>query len=276
MAETKNGNVKAGDTPAFDVRETPEFKAAMESVKAKAFDDAKRLFDANRENLNSGAPTMELLEAFSRMIAMSNAEIADQGTMRKRVSPAVLEAQRKSRDQLLELVEAAQTLTGKHRPLYRLRAKAYLGDRLYEPYQRGHRGEVTPTHIYFTSIPNLAMEPLNDAAKEIHAAFVGTMAGVDNMLGGKPVPDALGNKPLWMSKNGAVLAVLTATAREHGMVMDTEPVDVNLSHTPDTTNPLKPGMVELTSVDDPRATHIPVLGTIHPPAVRGTSSPRLA
>ena len=276
MAETKNGTAKAGDAPAFDVRETPEFRAAMADVQAKAAEDARRLFESERENLNSGTPTMALLEAFSRMIAMSNAEIADQGTMRKRVSPAVLEAQRKSRELLLELVEMAQGLTGKDRPLYRLRAKAYLGDRLIEPFQRGHRGEVTPTHIYFTSIPNLAMEPLNDVAKEIYAAFAGTMAGVDNMLGGKPVPDALGNKPLWMSKNGAVLAVPTATAREHGMVMDAEPVDVNLLRTPDTTDPLKPGMVEITSVDDPRATRIPVLGTIHPPAVRGTTSPRLA
>ena len=134
--------------------------------------------------------------------------------------------------------------------------------------ERGYRGEVTPTYIYFMGQPSLGMEPDNDVAKEIYAAFQGTMAGAEATINGKPTPDALAARPLWMTRNGAVIATPTVTAREHGMVI--EPIDATS---------LGPGVgqqVEIIDPHDPRATKIPVLGTLAAPAVRGTSSPRLA
>jgi len=212
------------------------------------------------------------MERFARMIAASTAEMADQGTYRKRLAPEVLEARAQATKRLYELLDKAQALTGKNRPLYRVRSKCYLGDRLIEPFQRGFKGEITPTHIYFMSQPSLGMEPVNDVAKEIYAAFQGTMLGGESMINGKPTPDALAARPLWMTKNGAVLATPTATAREHGMVIEPDPLDI-----PSTgLGPNVGQQVEIVSVDDPRATKIPVLGTIAAPAVRGTSSPRLA
>jgi hypothetical protein len=266
----------AAGEPESDITATPEFQMAIAKAVTEIHDrltDEMRLVIAEKMD---GLPREQLAESeverFARAIAASTAEMADQGTNRKRVAPEILEARAKAQTRMSDLLDKAQDLKGAERPLYRVRSKCYLGDRLIEPYQRGHRGEVTPTHIYFMSSPSLGMEPVNDVAKEIYAAFMGTISGGQSMINGRPIPDALAAKPLWMTRNGAVIAASTVTAREHGMVIEPDPLDI-----PSTA--LGPGVgqqVEIVSVDDPRATKIPVLGTIAAPAVRGTTSPRLA
>lgn len=282
MANGKPIEAKAAPPPvddmpgeSIDITDTPEFQMAM----AKATTEIhNRLVAEMKEILaseRSAKPVSDQsdIERLARAIAMNTAELADQGTNRKRVAPEVLEARAQSTKRMHALLEEAQKLTGADRPKYRVRAKCYLGDRLIEPWQRRARGEVIPTHIYFMSTPNLAMEPINDVAKAIYAAYRGTMAGPETINGTRPDPDALGAKPVWVTNNGAIIASPTVTAREHDMVIEPDPRDT----APDTAlGPNVGGQVELISVDDPRATKIPVLGTIAAPAVRGSSSPRLA
>jgi hypothetical protein len=269
------GAARVPEDEPVDISETPEFQMALAAATSQIHDrimsEVRSMVAKEREPTPFDKQTE--LERFARAIAASTAEMADQGTSRKRVAPEILEARAQSRARMETLLEAAQKLKGTERPFYRVRAKCYLGDRLIEPFQRMGRGEVMPTHIYFMSSPNLGMEPLNDAAREIYAAFRGSIAGGDQMLNGKPTPDALGAKPLWVTNNGAIISTPTTTAREHGMVIEPE----TLSDTPDTgLGPRVGQQVEIVSVDDPRATKIPVLGTIAAPATRGTTSPRLA
>jgi hypothetical protein len=262
-----------------DVTQTPEFEMALAEATAEIHDKIMAEVQAML-SAKDPRPASEdgEIQKLARAIAMSNAEIADQGTRRKRVSPEVMEARSQSLKRMNVLLEAAQSLPKSDRPLYRLRAKGYFGDRLIEPFQRIAGGKVIPTHVTFMSAPNLALEPLNKAAQEIYATFIGSISGGDQTINGRSVPDPSGAKPFWMTNNGAVISAPTATAREHGMIMEPEPISLDDMHRPipDVGDGARlGGAVEIISVDDPRATKIPVLGTIAAPAVRGSISSRV-
>ena len=257
-----------------DLTQTPEFQMALAKATTEIHDkllaEVRAMMAAGTAPVASGTDDDNIIK-LARAIAASNAEMADQGTNRKRVAPEILEARQRSHERMVELLNAAQDLPKADRPLYRVRAKGYFGDRLVEPFQRLSGGRIEPTRVYFMSSPNLALEPINASAKAIYEAFVGSIAGGERYLNGKAIPSPDGAKPLWMTKNGVLIAAPTATAVQHGMVMEAEPVSL------DEVGAARPGVVEeLISVDDPRATKIPVLGTIAPPATRGSSSPRLA
>ncbi len=277
MAKEPISTAPADETPAVDISETPEFQMALAKATAEIHDAI--LADVRALMAESGAKAIPAeqseIERLARAIASSNAEMADQGTNRKRVAPEILEARRKSEKKMHALLDKVHELPKSERPVYRVRSKVYLGDKLIEPYQRGQGGTVTPTHIVFLSAPNLGLEPVNAKAQEIYAAFMGSIGGGDNLVNGQIAPDALGAKPFWMTNNGAVITAATVTARSHGMVMEADPIMANGEAIADVGNGRSRLVAEeITSVDDPRATKIPVLGTIHPPAVRGSSSPR--
>ena len=270
----------ADEAEVADITETPAFQMAIAKATAEI---QERILEEVR-SLKAGKPAAEdndddEIKKLARAIALSNAEIADQGTRRKRVSPAVMEARAQSLKKMHELLEAAQKLPKKEKPLYRVRTKGYFGDRLIEPFQRLPGGRVVPTMVTFMSAPNLALQPANEAAEAIYEAFIGTISGGDQTINGRPVPDPSGAKPFWMTNNGAVISTPTATAREHGMVMEAEPITLDnplRANTPDTgegTN--MGGAIEVLGPDDPRATKINVLGTIAPPATRGSIDPRV-
>ena len=267
-------NEMAEDT---DITQTPEFEMALAQATAEIHDtimaEVKAMMAGKEVKSDEGE-----IQKLARAIALSNAELADQGTRRKRVSPEIMEARSQSLKRMNVLLEAAQSLPKSDRPLYRLRAKGYFGDRLIEPFQRIAGGKVIPTHVTFMSSPNLALEPLNEAAIAIFAAFIGSISGGDQTINGRSVPDPSGAKPFWMTNNGAVISAPTATAREHGMIMEPEPISLDDMRRPipDVGDGSKlGGAVEIISVDDPRATKIPVLGTIAPPATRGSISSRV-
>jgi len=265
---------------ADDITQMPEFQMELAKATAEIHDrimaEVSALLSKKESRPDSDDSEIHKL---ARAIAASNAEMADQGTSRKRVAPEILEARMQSDRLMHKLLEAAQTLPKGERPLYRVRSKGYFGDRLIEPYQRLGGGKVVPTQVTFMSSPNLALEPLNKAAVAIYAAFIGTISGGDQTINGYgSVPDPLGAKPFWMTNNGAVISAPTATAREHGMIMEPEPISLDdmRRETPDVGDGRRlGGAVEIISVDDPRATKIPVLGTIAPPAVRGSISSRV-
>lgn len=269
----------AVEPEVLDLTQTPEFQMALAAATTEIHDRIMAEVKAMMPKVKAGEKVAEddgEIQKLARAIAMSNAEIADQGTRRKRVSPAVLEARNQSMIRMHELLEAAQRLPKSKLPVYRVRSKVYLGDRLIEPFQRLAGGKVVPTNIIFVSAPNLGMEPVNDAAKEIYDAFIGTISGGDQTINGVKAPDPSGAKPLWMTNNGAVIATPTATAREHGMVLEPEMISLDEREIPDVGDGSRlGGAAEIISVDDPRATKIPVLGTIAPPATRGSISSRV-
>ena len=266
------------DEDVSDITQTPEFQMELAKATTEIHDTIMAEVSALMAKKESRATSDDSeIHKLARAIAASNAEMADQGTMRKRVAPEILEARAQSDKLMHKLLEAAQSLPKRDRPLYKVRSKGYFGDRLIEPFQRLGGGKVVPTEVYFLSSPNLALEPINAAAHAIYDAFIGTIAGGDKTIYGMAVPDALGAKPLWMTNNGAVIAAPTATAREHGMVIEPEPISLDDMRrpTPDVGDGRRVVAEEITSVDDPRATKIPVLGTIAAPAVRGSISSRV-
>lgn len=259
------------------ITETPEFQMALAAAAADIQAKVMAAMEARLDGKAAAPSSDDNIERLARAIAASNAEMADQGTFRKRVAPEIIEARSQATKRMHELlVEAGKIPKGDpRRPFYRVRAKGYFGDRLIEPFRRLPGGKIEPTHVYFLSAPNLALEPANDTARAIYAEFIKSISGGDQTIAGMAIPDPSGAKPLWMTSNGAVIATPTMTARAHGMV--DEPERIDLSEIPEIGTGNRPGAVEeIVSTDDPRATKIPVLGTIAPPATRGSSSPRLA
>src|SRR5260221_9010201 len=142
--------------PPADISDTPEFQMALAKATSEMHDrivgEVRSILAAERAaGVAKPISDQGELERFARAIAASTAEMADQGTNRKRVAPEILEARAQSHKRMHELLESAQKLKGTARPLYRVRAKCYLGDRLIEPFQRLGRGEVVPTNICFMS-----------------------------------------------------------------------------------------------------------------------------
>lgn len=261
-----------------DITLTPEFEMALEMRIAAERDKMYRevMEDVRRTAVQPTAPssagmTEDTILSFARAIAMSNAELADQGTNRKRLSPETLEVRAKAETELLGLLETCARMSDDDPdlPVYRVISRTYIGDRVIDPYTADptRKGVLVPQQVIFCSKPNMALEPVNDTAKAIFSAYERTMAGGSSVQPGISTPDPLNDKPLWMTDKGRLLSTPTATAMEHGMV--SEPVRVTADMV--RARPVQ----EIISPHDPRASKIPVTGTIAPPAVRGSIDARV-
>ena len=102
-------------------------------------------------------------------LAMQFASLADQGSGKIRIAPEEMTKRSKARDRMADLI--ADAIANSNEPAYRLRSMVYLGDRKIPPIwiDREHRQQ--PTEIGWYGVPNEAMEPANDAARAIYAAF---------------------------------------------------------------------------------------------------------
>ena len=100
---------------------------------------------------------------------MQLAEVGNQGTGKQVVDPAVLERRGKARARMVELIMAAYH-AGK-RPEYELTATVHLDDQLITPLYQDANRTTQRRHIFFSGVPNEAMQPVEEAAKEIYAAF---------------------------------------------------------------------------------------------------------
>jgi hypothetical protein len=133
---------------------------------------------------------------FVASLALALAELTSQGTGRVYVAPEIVERRRVAMEKMIDkLVElhakrkAAATSEARERylPVYRLRNKVFLpipgqGETLIEPYYRDNTKIIQPQDIDWIGIPNLAMEPLNEAAKEVftlYAESIGHQGGAD-------------------------------------------------------------------------------------------------
>ena len=160
---------------AIEVTERPEFKAAVDAaVKAAMQTLVVNLAPSVAETAAaqiSSSPTAGMFDP--RALAMAIAELTDQGTGMQRVPAEVIEARRIATARLSALIRQANEIGVV--PTYRLVAKTVLptpdGETLIEPLQRGRDNQVRPTKIRWPMVPNLAMEPADDWAERIMAAF---------------------------------------------------------------------------------------------------------
>lgn len=236
-----------------DFTSTVEFQAAVQKAAAQAAQEAVDKIMAAMALKNAQASTGG--DTFSaEALAMAIAALTDQDTNKKRVAPEEIARRNAARDKMHELLQKARA-TGQ-RPEYRLTAKVYLSERFIEPYTLGDDKKTRPTEIIWPGVPNEAMQPLNDCAKEIFAAFKESIGGSTGRVKGEST------KGHWVTPGGVVVKGDAPRRREVGDGQDPASYfngdDVSVKN------------ADLGSPNDPTATHVRVLGTIAPPARQGS------
>lgn len=164
-------------------------------AKAVAEATASIRADLSRERGPSDAAVETDEPAWVHSLALSLAQLSDQGTGRqKRVAPEVLAARDEARARMRELIVAAHARGDV--PRYKMRHKAYLGEELVEPFYVGPDHKQYAEEIEYRGVPNEAMLPINDVADGIYAAFLKSI--------GRDQP-SLGNSDLVVTPGGVVV-----------------------------------------------------------------------
>lgn len=161
--------------------DTPEFKAAVAQAAAAA---AKAARDEVLAELRAVKPAEEGgsgYQAFSESLALAIAALTDQGSGTKHVAPEILRARTMARERMETLILDAYR--GGHKAMYRLTSKVHLSHQVIDPLYINPATKATePTVIEWSGVPNEAMEPINDTAKEIFDAFMDSIG--NRSLGG--------------------------------------------------------------------------------------------
>lgn len=191
------------------VVETEEF---ADAVTAKATEIAERLIAEKLQGLVAaahtsapigavpapgGASTADTLGAILSSLGMNMAAIANQGQRNKPLAPEEVHRRDAAEKRMGELILAAQKLPkdSNLRPTYRVSSKTCLNERFIEPFKVVDKKAVY-NEILWTGAPNDAMQPLNDAAKEIFAAWRESTGGPTTLV---PTAD---NRPLFVTAQG--------------------------------------------------------------------------
>ena len=158
-----------------DITQTPEFAEAVAKAAAaaaeKAVADAMAKMPAPAPATDAGA-----LGAILSNLAMQFAELSHQGVGQKPVSPELIRRREEGATRMWSLIRRARE-EGRI-ATYRLRTKQFLGEEVIEPnWVRASDHTYQPTDVDWDAVPNQGMEPLNETAKEIYAAFEDSIAG---------------------------------------------------------------------------------------------------
>jgi len=156
-----------------DFTETPEFKAAV----AKAVAEAMPSLMAAISEAKGGAPATSGDQSFAEGLALAIANISNQGIGKKTiVPPQVLKQREEARERMMSLLVEAHARG--EVPGYTLTKKVYLNEVLIEPQTLDPATKaLVDQHIYWPNVPNEFMVPADPLAKEIHAAFLESIAG---------------------------------------------------------------------------------------------------
>ena len=220
----------------------PEVKAAMAEAAAIAASTAAENVRTELLATVKQAPDINALTGAGGIfgqLALAIAEISDQGSQRKRVAPEILSARAKAHEKAVTLIMEARK-EGK-KPEYQLVSKVYLNERFIEPFRMGNDKRPVRQEIVWTGMPNEAMRPMNDVAKEIYAAFRESIGTSDKIA-------TLDNRKVWVTPGGLT-------------VKGDAPARAFVAADPGFSDDLTVNMP-----NDPTAPEIHVLGTVAPPA----------
>lgn len=174
-----------------------EFKAAVAEAAAEAIKGMLPQLTAAR----GGAPQSGDVD-FANMLAQSIAALTDQGSGIKRVPADVMANRAKARERMANLIIEARA---QNKPAtYTLRNKVVINERIIEPFWVSSDHKTHATEIDFGGVPNEAMVPVNDTAKDIFRAFkesIGTTQGGKGR-DGHPLP---GDDSLGVTRGGLVV-----------------------------------------------------------------------
>ena len=169
------------------ITDTPEFKAAVaEQVRGI-------LTSFQKDGMNALTPNDQ---KWAESLAMAFASLTEQGTGRKYVAPEIIRMRNEAREKMKSLIIAARK--DGRKATYQVVAKTLLDNQVVEPMWIDSTHIAQPTEIDWPGVPNDAMKPINDTAKEIHAAFM-------DSIGSRPV-SVLGAVPDAMDDNFGMTA----------------------------------------------------------------------
>lgn len=268
MADEAENDMLEQEGAQTPLSETPEFQMALAARLADIQSDIEAKFDAKLKALAKGDGTAPDALDMASKIAAAIGEMNDQGAHRKTVAPAVMAARRAAQSKMEKLLLAARDLPTKERPKYQIIATGWFKDRLVHPYSLDPKTrQQVPTTVFFMSSPNMGMRPINKAAKEIWAAFMGSVSN-----GESEVPFVV--KPVWVTDSGVVITgTAPQTARAHGKVIDYDN-DLDLGDGQGVPEPVGQGESDedddLMIENDPRGEEVAVLGTIAAKAKRSS------
>ena len=221
--------------------DSPEFQAAV----AKAAADAVREMLAATKSPTAGVD--DATTAMLRQLALSIAEVSDQGTQRKRVAPEILEQRRIARDKMIDRITLARE--NKEKPEYTAISKLYLNERLIQPFvQDPNTKKAVPVTFTWTGEPSDGMRPANAVAREIYALFRESRGSVEKVKG-------TDNRPYWMTPAGLVVKGDPPPKREMAIAGAVFDADLEVA-----------GEEQAHNQNDPNAEFVHVLGTIADPA----------
>lgn len=181
-----------------DFTQTQEFKSAVQEAATAAAAEAmaKLMADFKPASDDRGASVDSESDAWAKRLATYIANLSDQRDGRKFVAPEIVEDMRRARDRMHALLHAVRDRG--LRPEYTVIAKTQLNEQLIEPFTQTDDRKVKATHIVWTGVPNEAMRPLNDVAKEIFAAF-------SDSISGKALELNQDQRPIFLTYSGLVV-----------------------------------------------------------------------
>lgn len=250
--QTESAAAQNTGAPETPITETPEFKAALESMKSElmsgvAMEMAKLI--GSKPEAPAGQPTSAILSELTQMIA----EMTNTGQNRKIIAPDEARKRVAAWDKMGALLERVRA--ERLQPHYVVKLQTWLDGVMVQPQSQVADGRWKDNEIIWSGAPNTAMRPLNDIAKQIYALFLESIGGTTQIEGMK-------EQPTWTTYGGLV------------MVGDAPPQSLqqrgNVGEIPEPATLTSLGNLsphkELTSTDDRNATRIPVLGKTFPAA----------
>lgn len=245
------------------VIDTKEFE---EAVAAKAAEVAEKILAEKLQGIVSGVPApsvgvatqadggvVDVLGEILSKLGMNMAAIANQGQRNKPLPPEEVARRAAAEERMGNLLIAAQRANDPDsKPTYKIISKIYLNERFIEPFLQLQDKKVVNNEITWTGAPNDAMQPLNDVAKEIFAAWRESTGGPTTLI---PTAD---NRPLYVTAQGLTVRGdppkrQTAVAGEHAFKDDL-------------------GFAN----NDPNAPEVAVLGTVAAKARQNTAGVNMA
>lgn len=162
----------------LSLQETPEFKEAVSAAVTEATASiSEQILERLKAVRGDGSPEASAGDkGFAEGLALAIANLNEQGVGRKKVAPDVIRHRAEQREEMTRLlIEAKANGTV---PLWGLRNKIFFDEQLVEPiFIDPSSKQQRQTEIEWYGVPNEAMVPLNDVAREIHTAFMGSIGG---------------------------------------------------------------------------------------------------
>lgn len=145
-------------------------------------------------------------------LATAIVKAGDPKNVSRTLDPAVSAQRKEYREKMIALLVGAHARGEK--PIYQLRTTMWLNDTLCQPQWRDEGSkQFRQTEIAWDRVPNEAMIPMNDLAKEVFALFQGAIGSV--IIEGMPDAPWLNPAAPWVfSKEGIVRGMPTHMAPE--------------------------------------------------------------